>query len=413
MDRSLNIGYEIFLAEQILEQAKLELFINESILISEGNNTSANIDIIYESFMDKVKETIMKILRSIAGMYHKFLEGMDTLLKTDRAYLEKYKDIILKKQHIDCQYTMYNYKVGIKTLLNSPVPMINMSDMDSILESDDKFISAKFNPFTHGSKTPYNISDLAKSSFRGGSEEITEDANKINMTDLYNYCYDYKKLEDIIKKDISNIQKVSTDLINEIDKHTRNGQIKRESAISGSTEYYSSIYESFILEAPERVNTAQDNNQNNNTQQQNNNQSQQQTNPTTSASQAYKPAEGEKDDSVNSEKTAKELTDKASRYLRICGEFLGAKQTISEEIYKAYMSIIKAHVRDHVGKKDNTNNKPKDVATNQGETNNNTNNDNSNNDNSNNNSDNKTSKVKDVKNTIKNAASDIANIFKR
>ena len=380
-----NLSYQLFLAEQMSEQSELEMFINECILISEGTNTLTNIDIIHESFVDKVKESIKKFLQAIANMWHKFTESMNTLLKTDRAYLEKYKDIILKKNPIDCEYTMYKYDQGLPILLKSEVPVLNLNNMDTELVDDETFLRKHFATFIQGAKTPYNIGDLARAKFRGGNgKEVNIKSTQLNMTDLYNYCYDYKKFQDLIQKDIKNIQDSAGSIIVKIDKMVREGQIKNEAAaLFESAQYLSTVYDTFVNEATPgtRVKPEDSNNNNNNS-----SDKPVQNKP----SQAYNKTQNiDKNQEINVEKTAKELTAKANRYLRICGEFLGAKQSIAEEIYKAYMSIIKAHVRDFVGKKsDSKDNKPSDSATNynKDQNNNSTNSDNNKSDNSNNNS---------------------------
>lgn len=391
-----EMSYKFFLAEKMSEQAKLERYINECVLISEGANTFGNIDIIHESFVDKIKAGITKFLQAIANMWHKFLESMNTLLKTDRAYLEKYKDIILKKKPIDADYNLYQYEQGLPLLLKTDIPVINMNSMDQDLSSDEVFIKKYFGSLIQGAKEPYKIGEIARARFRGNNgQEVTVNSSKLNMTDMYNYCYTYKKLEDLIQKDITNIQKVSGDIMMKIDNMARQGEIKKESFdLYGNRQYLSSVYESYIHEATpgsrvENKDNNQNNNQSNSNQSNNNqqnNQNQQQANPVQNQPhQAYNKTEkGDPNQEINTDKTAKELSEKANRYLKICGEVLAAKQSIAEEIYKAYMSIIKAHVRDYVGKKnDKADDRIKDAGTDYNNPNNKENN------NSNNNSDNK------------------------
>lgn len=364
-----KLSYQLFLAEQMYEQSELEMFIGECVLISEGTNTLTNIDIIHESFVDKIKGTIKKFLQAIANMWHKFTEAMNTLLKTDRAYLEKYKDIILKKNPIECEYTMYKYDQGLPLLLKSQIPVLNLNNMDAELADDDTFLRKHFGTFIQGAKSPYNIGDLARAKFRGGNgEEVNIKSTQLNMTDLYNYCYDYKKFEDLIQKDIKNIQDSAGSIILRIDKMVRDGQVKNEAAaLFESAQYLSTVYNTFVNEAtPGTRVKPEDSNNNNNQNTNNQNDNKNNNNPVQNKpSQAYNKTEKiDKDQEINAEKTAKELTAKANRYLKICGEFLGAKQSIAEEIYKAYMSIIRAHVRDHVGKKSEAkDNKSADRAT--------------------------------------------------
>ena len=382
-----EMSYKFFLAEKMTEQAKLERYINECVLISEGTNTFGNIDIIHESFVDKIKAGITKFLQAIANMWHKFLESMNTLLKTDRAYLEKYKDIILKKKPIDADYNLYQYDQGLPLLLKTDIPIINMNSMDQDLSSDEVFIKKYFGSLIQGAKEPYKIGEIAKARFRGNNgQEVTINSSKLNMTDMYNYCYTYKKLEDLIEKDINNIKKVSTDILTKIDNMARQGEIKKESFdLYGNRQYLSAVYETYIHEV-ERVVKGENDSNNKSTQSTTDNQTssntnqnnnQQQGNPVQNQPhQAYNKTEkGDSNQELNTDKTAKELSEKANRYLKICGEVLAAKQSIAEEIYKAYMSIIKAHVRDHVGKKkDKNDDRVKDAGTDYGSDNNGSNN---------------------------------------
>lgn len=427
-DNSLEqLKYEMFLAEQMLEQAKMKSFISECLLISEGTNSINNMELIQESFADKLKEVIMKIVNGIATMWKKFIETMSTLVKRDKAYLEKYKDTILKKKPIDCDYTMYDYFTGQKVLLNSPVPNFNFQSMKDDLETSDKFAEKHFANFIQGQKSPYNLEDLAKAKFRGGGQEKTFHSSKINMTDMYNYCHEYDKLKDYIQKDINNIQKAATDASDMVDKMAREGQIQKEGGLFDKKQYFSVVYEQYITEtekpsqpAPNsgdnnvspggvKISKPENNNSNdNNSNENNNNNSTQTSNP----AEAYKKNTGESNSEVSSdEKSAQDVINRINNYLKVCGGFLGAKQTVAEEIYKAYMSIIKAHIRDSLNKGKNDGNKVADVGTNQSDNSDNgEGNDNPNNNDSNDN--NKSETKKSVGTKMKNTVESIKNAFK-
>ena len=423
-----QLKYEMFLAEQMLEQAKMKSFISECLLISEGTNTISNMELIQESFADKLKEVIMKIVNGIATMWKKFIETMSTLVKRDKAYLEKYKDTILKKKPIDCDYTMYDYFTGQKVLINSPVPNFNYQSMKDDLETADKFAEKHFANFIQGQKSPYNLEDLAKAKFRGGGQEKTFHSTKINMTDMYNYCHEYDKLKDYIQKDINNIQKAATDASDMVDKMAREGQIQKEGTIFDKKQYFSIVYEQYIteMENPSQPASNSNNNEgspggvkiskpdsNNSGSESNNNDSENNSNnaQTSNPAEAYKKNTGDSNSEVsNDEKSAQDVINRINNYLKVCGGFLGAKQTVAEEIYKAYMSIIKAHVRDSLNKGKNDGNKVADVGTNQ----NDNGDDNSNNDNnSDNGGDNsKPEGKKSVGTKMKNTVESIKNAFK-
>jgi hypothetical protein len=366
----------------------MERFINECVLISEGKNTIDNISILNESFADKFKEAIKKIITAIGKMWAKFIEAMNTLVLRDKAYLEKYKDIILKKKPKEADYDMYDYPKGVKLITSSPVPVFNYDQMKGILESDDKFIEGTVlkNYIVVGSKESYI--DQFKTHFRGSSNTITIKSTQFNMTDAYNYCYNYKSIEASLKKDRDQIEKAALAAIDLIDTMVKNGEIKNEATIFDSKMYYSHVYEGFNHEEdqpakPGTVNisgkagvsssapSSTDNGNNNPAK------AMQNTNGETDANDdaiKAKAASGE-----GKENTGNENVTRVKRYINLCGGVLGAKQTVSEEIYKAYMSIIRAHVRDFVGTKDKNDDKPKDTPTNYGGDNNSNNNANNNN----------------------------------
>ena len=53
--------YEMFLVENAIEQAELEKYINECIMISNNTNTISNIETLNENFSDKVKAELLPL----------------------------------------------------------------------------------------------------------------------------------------------------------------------------------------------------------------------------------------------------------------------------------------------------------------------------------------------------------------
>ncbi len=371
-----KLKYDLFLSEQIIEQAKFEACIYESILINSGTNNLQNIQLLQESAVDKLKEGIMKILNGLAKIWEKFKETMSTLIKKDSDYLEKYKDIILKKKPINAIYNMYDYRRGVANILNSPIPVFNYNTMKEDLNDRETFINKYLSKYKAGDNKT-NFIDGVKAYFRGSVEQKKIESSQLNMTDMYNYCYTYKKMEDLIHKDLKSIEKSGSDAINMVEKMGRENKIAQESAnIFEDNKYYSFLYEAYITEEENPGNKKEEKS----------NPSNPAANRTVndgSAANGSKPADHYKSNinGNNENKDAnkmkeedvdgsvKVVTDRIRVYLNVCSEFIGAKQSIAEEIYKAYMSILKTHVRDHVGNKDGEN-KTVDSSTNYSNTNN-------------------------------------------
>lgn len=347
--------YQMFLAEQIEEQALFEACINESILMSSGENNLQNMQMLQESVVDKMKEGIMKIMEGLGKLWAKFIEAMDVLIKKDKTYLEKYKDTILKKKPINADYTMYNYEKGVANILRSPLPAFNYNTMKDELNDTETFINKYFSRYKLGDKDT-NFIDGVKAYFRGSAEQKKINSSQINMTDLYNYCHDYDKMKETIQKDLKSVERSATDGLNLIEKMGRENKIAQESGyIFEDNKYFSLLYEQYITE--EESKTTQPNNNDNKTNPNNPAASRtvagSEANGTKPNSQ-YQKATGDnkevKEDDVK-DSTVKGATNRIKVYIKVCSDFIAAKLTICEEIYKAYMSIIKAHIRDHLGNK--------------------------------------------------------------
>lgn len=353
----LNIyKYEAFLTNQITEQAKFERFINECVLMTESKNSIDNISVLNESLADSISNGVKKFLTMIAKMWGKFIEGMDTLIKRDKSYLEKYKDTILKKKMVERTVQMYDYENGLKILTNSAIPAFNYPALKDSLASDASFIAAHFNNYVNPKSTTPNAEipsfvDQVKSKFRGG-REVEMSTSKINMTNVFNYCYGYQNMKSSIEKDINNVKKAGSAAIEIANKMAREGA-QNESNILATPKYFSFITESLINEF--QVVNGKEGNSN-----------QQQSSPTNPGDKSQPETRPDKanvnindkdsasnDDEVRDNITnVKEDSDRINRYFKLCGDFLAAKLTVAEEMYKEYMSLIKMHIRDYVGTKD-------------------------------------------------------------
>ena len=371
-------AYSCYLAEQDKGRAELDRYMNECLLIAEGKNNLDNISILNESIGDKFKAGIARIIEILSRLWGKFLETMNTIFLKDKDYLEKYKDVILKKKPaVEYEYTLYNYMDGQKKLLSTPVPNFNYNSMKDELNDAKKFDANHFSNVVVHANGDYKLEDLAKTIFRGGDTEVTKKSSALNMTDLWNFCYSYNtKIKDAIAKDSKNISLAGNEAMNQINKLEREGKIKSESVLSKG-KYYSVVYERYITEgdAPTTTKEPEEKKSNgveikrvdggdvNKTENKTNGV---QTNP----GKAYQGPTGDKDTNIGQDQvqgeSAEQVTNRIKIYLNSCGAITTAKMQVSEEAYKAYMTIIKTHVRDLVGVKDSES-KPADVANNQKE----------------------------------------------
>ena len=128
-------NYVIYLSESTINKTNLIAAIQESVLTAQEKNTLNNMFVVTEGVAEKVKGAIAKIIAALTRIWGRFIEAMSALIKRDKNYLIKYKDIILKKTFLqNYTFTMYNYQVGQPDLLGTYAPAFNFSSLEKDLQ---------------------------------------------------------------------------------------------------------------------------------------------------------------------------------------------------------------------------------------------------------------------------------------
>lgn len=389
----------MYLQNKANQQISMESYIQECIILAENTNVVGRLRAFNEadSAWDKIKNGLKRFWEFIKRIFAKWIEKLTRLFQNNKDWLDKHRAIILNNKFKFESVNMYNYSEGIKRMVNSTVPML---DFDQLSKDDPKFNTregifnwvlkenAKNTNFKYVDKET-NATTEMKNFFRGGEDKIDVLAKDLNMTDLFNYCYTYDKMQDKIKKDydvINNaVQKVTTALSNKaasatVDTATSNTANDNNSgsgeAPKTENAVFSRVYGA-IVEA-DAVNQASTNGKPDHT----NNDG-----PTYKASTATGYA-GDKNQSASSntvnigaEKkddgtevtqadknqtnvqsasntTGDDITKMSERcgwYQEAAGGTLSAKLTICEEAYLSYMKILKAHVDSYIGREQKNN----------------------------------------------------------
>lgn len=208
MDYVYQNSYFNYLLEADLETERMNSYIQECVILSEGKNVNLKLLSLNEDVGDKIRNGWDKFIAFIKRIWAKFTESITRMMNTDVGYLEKYKDIILGKKLKEVSITMRPYNIGLQRLTQSIVPVFSTNLLATINPKDDTDIKFKKTLIhTYDGKTEFP--SFAKEYFLGGEEqEFTE--HSINMTDLYNFCKDKKKIMSNLEKD----QKTITDAAN-------------------------------------------------------------------------------------------------------------------------------------------------------------------------------------------------------
>ena len=340
----------LFTLECYIEDAKMELYVNEGIIITEAIGYD-NITFVHEAFKDKMKAAFTKLMDTIKKLWAAFVEKMAGFFKKDSNYLKQYKDVILRKPLKEESYTMFPYWKGKTDFSAAKIPAFNFNSLIDNLESEEHFVKTYFGRFAP--KKDKDFVQVAKEKFRGAEVPQKIASNTINITDMYNFCIGFDKKAKELETDMTNIEKAGNEAIRMLDK------IKTESTdvITGDKSYYSYVLETVISEADAKVSAtpqkASDKNGDGK--------------PDEKANVATNPNDEKttQDNIFSNGKDKNKDIDAVKMYIRVCYRFLGAKLSILEEEYKAYMFIIRDHVKSYNGDKVNSND-PKASESNDG-----------------------------------------------
>lgn len=392
MDRLFeNYRYSNFLIEQLNNQNNIMNYIGECVALESGDLKSINY--INESAVDVIKSIISKIIESIKNMFGKFTTKMSQIFTKDETYLKKYKDVILKKPFKDRDITMYNYDTS--KLDDFKVPRFDINKFDQLVKADEGEFEELFIQL-HSSELPGikkeggEIKEKIIEAIRGTD---TVDTNLSSLDskrrEMYEFCVQYKKIENMINKDMdtvannrtllnSALSKVSGEFSDTATKIKNDAVAKQNNPVTSTqnnsnnnekvqnnSAVYSNVYGAFITEDIKMGKVNKDNTvSNGSTGKTANtvvNQGASSIDKDTAATAAGTVAKTLRVDVNNSDSNnvdqntekAKEKIDEyregSGRYFSACGNIMAAKLTVCEAIYKDYMKILRTHVSDYGG----------------------------------------------------------------
>ena len=388
------VAYNEFLITEAYNQTVMSDCINKAIHLAEGTMTT---EVLTEGFTDKIKEMWNKFVTFINKIWHKFKEGFDKILDNDRGYLKKYQAIITQRKVKITELSMPNYQA--KIIAATHAEQLNPSKIDDMLGGMSSYLGSMQIPEAiknyKGEETSQALKTGIETAFCGGSlDDKDYNVSSLNMTDLYDYCYDFKEktLPDI-NRDFDAITKSATNfkrLCDELDasnkkveaditqeKEDARGEIRKKSelvkdrreAITGgvpvSTDpnatagsnsvlrYYSGFMK--LNEVNIGGNSKPDGSGAENKAGAAGGVSVNADSKFSKNASGLSGKEANRDDVANAKATTtsgftSDDIDKAIKtYENVNMAIISAKQTICEKMYKDYMSIIRWHVRSYVG----------------------------------------------------------------
>lgn len=417
--------YNVFMYNQnkAMAQTKFEFYISECMVLAEGQDVVNRIRSLHEAEDKTIGGFFKKIWEFIKRIWAKFIDKMTRLISGNKKWLDKNRAIILNNPFKFESITIYNYPVGVDRIVKGKLPAFDFDKLDQGGHLADDKITYEYVADQIGYKGyKYNDDDDSsfstdmKEYFWGGAEQVEIPKSKVNLTDMFNYCYEYEKMKDIIVKDKDALEKAiesmnkivtnkaikstadsdtkttgdktddpkpvidpkSTDNNAASDTSTSGGNEPKQGesgdSNQGATEsaIFSNVYGAIITEADKAaVNGDPDHDiGKDDTVRKASSSTGVYGNKTATAKANV--SNVDKDDTAGERNTnranaasgaeAAEMQKKCTRYNNAASGVLSAKLSAAEQCYKDYLRIMIAHVDSYTGRKQ-TNSKVADAAT--------------------------------------------------
>lgn len=201
----------------------MDCCIKEAMILAEGVDVEARLTTVHEGAWDKVKEFFNKIKTFVMALFDKVSNWFDKFFKSNKDYIEKYKDQIDKPTAGFTTVNMPNYKEGLNRIQAAPNINFNgvISTANGMPENAD--VDKVINDFRKTIINEYKDDDDWKETcnnyFKGGKDSDKDySANEISIRELANQVLNIPKIVDNIKKDKSTSDQLFKSLESAINK---------------------------------------------------------------------------------------------------------------------------------------------------------------------------------------------------
>lgn len=396
--------YSNFLMNKMEEQSAMEHFVHECYILSEETMTIADLKSLNEAtgIGQRIKDMWAKFIKFIKTVWDKFVHIMDQLILKDQTYLKKHETTIKNKPVQLESVDMQNYPEGIKRIAN-----IGITPLDNALLQDKDALASKANLIDHiklpgiTGKDEEIFTSKCKDFFLGGEKMITITGANLNMTDMYNYCYDYKtKTSKILaadKKAFEDSMNRITNIVNSLDTEAKKAEAQQKAAeqkaeadkqaaqkaaevekqkaadgkeavknfidqgkeqeskeesvfnLFGNEKVFSEFHNQYITELKINTSSKSSSQTTQTSSNPSNDNKKLSNNISTTIYAGDDTVKASAQAGIETSEKQKEILDKLNVYKSVFGTVFTSKMTAAEKIYKDYMKIIEAHVKSYAG----------------------------------------------------------------
>ena len=337
----------------------MDCCIKEAMILAEGVDVENRLAALHEGAWDKVKEFFNKIKTFVMALFDKVSNWFDKFFKSNKDYIEKYKDQIDKPTAGFTTVNMPNYKEGLNRIQAAPNINFNgvISTANGMPENAD--VDKVINDFRKTIINEYKDDDDWKETcnnyFKGGKDSDKDySANEISIRELANQVLNIPKIVDNIKKDKSTSDQMFKSLESAINKaasqqpaastntstdSTNTGTTQAAPQPQGTKEFtylYGDVFSEFEINqtnAPAPGSTG--------------------GNSASITASGNQTIDNVKNGGVDS-KTAVNAQKIVNRIASTYSTYMQCKYQMAEKIMSDYMKIIKAHVSAYVNANNNS-----------------------------------------------------------
>lgn len=201
----------------------MDCCIKEAMVLAEGVDVENRLAAIHEGAWDKVKEFFNKIKEFVMGLFDKVSNWFDKFFKSNKEYLDKYKDQLSKPTAGFTTVNMPNYKEGLNRIQTPPNINFDAVIMTATKMEENSDVDQVINNFRKNIIPDYKDTDEWKETcndyFQGGKDSDKDySANEISISALAEQVLAIPKIVDNIKKDRATSDKVFKSLDSAINK---------------------------------------------------------------------------------------------------------------------------------------------------------------------------------------------------
>ncbi len=368
--------YKNFLIDEAFNQFMMGKYIEEAIMWTSNTMTYDKLKSLNEDVKTKVKDKLKAIWEKVKEKLREALNRIKNFASSRQKFLENNEDVIKKKVvKYQEEFDLYPYAEGIKRIGNARIVEYNFEKVKEFdLNNYTESVLHKYFHLDGIESDKEDLKDKCVDYFRGGNSTKTYTNKQINMSDMYDFCVNYKtKITDVLESDEKKIDTTYDKAISQLTKvKIEDDSSKNEFYLFQNEPVKSYFFNEYMVMDEAAPNPNQPNPQ-----------TKPHPNPNPSKPEPAKPAErtsdGTNNDAVrkasqhlsdnkmdnantqhakdgemekevdNNQEKYDQLSEKIQTWCTTATSILSAKKTVCEEIYNTYMKIIEAHVKSYTG----------------------------------------------------------------